>query len=467
MVTNSGISNVITGFTGVNSAQLVNDLVTAQLEPKQSDVRNRQNLNSARISALASASSALETFSSALTEVLNGRQLTGNLISTRGDLVAASFIPGQKPQGLPATVQVSQLAAAQSMVSASSYASTSSVVGEGSLTITTGSGSFNVTIDSTNNSLSGLRDAINATNSGVTASIVTDNSGSRLVMRGAEGSANSFTVTGSGGSAALDAFAFPPAGGAGMNSVTTAADSIINVNGIQLTNASNQIDTAVPGVRINLLAAAPGTNVVISGDQPTSSVKDIVNEFVKAYNDLRGALNSATAPGLDGASGGPLAGERAARDMMRAMASLTTKQLSDSGAYRSLSDIGVKTNRDGTLTLDSVKFDRALAADPEGIARMLEPATPTAGNPGLAKAFEDVKTSLKDPNGSLVGAQNRLNKIAADLTKMMEKVEEDSDKYREQLEKTFAAMDRQLTVLRSTQSYIEQQVSVWTNQNNN
>jgi flagellar hook-associated protein 2 len=466
MVTNSGISNLITGFTGVNSAQLVNDLVSAQLQPKQSEVQSKQNLNQARISALASASSALDTFSTALTEVLNGRQFTGNMVSTRGDLVAASFIPGQRPQGLPATVQVSQLAAAQSMVSASSYAS-GAQVGEGSLTITTASGSFDVTIDSTNNSLAGLRDAINATNSGVTASIVTDNSGSRLVMRGAEGAANSFTVTGSGGSAALDAFAFPPVGGAGMNSVTTARDSIIQVNGIQLTNSSNQIDSAVPGVRINLLAAAPGTNVVISGDQPTSTIKDVLNEFVKAYNDLRTALNDATAPGLDGASGGPLAGERAARDMMRAMASLTTKQLNDTGTYRSLADIGVKTNRDGTLTLDSVRFDAALAADPEGIGRMLEPATPTATNPGLAKAFEDIKTSLKSPDGSLVGAQNRLNKIASDLTKLMEKVEEDSERYREQLEKTFAAMDRQLTVLRSTQSYIEQQVSVWTNSGDN
>lgn len=465
MVTNSGISNVISGFTGVNSAQLVNDLVSAQLQPKQSEVRNKQNLNQARISALASASSALETFSTALSEVLNGRQLTGNLVSTRGDLVAASFIPGQKPQGLPATVQVTQLASAQTMVSATSLAS-GAPVGEGSLTITTAAGSFNVTIDSTNNSLTGLRDAINGTNSGVTASIVTDNNGSRLVMRGAEGAANSFTVTGSGGSAALDAFAFPPVGGAGMNSVTSAANSIVQVNGIQLTNSSNQIDTAVPGVRINLLTAAPGTNVVISGDQPTSTTKDIVNEFIKAYNDLRGALNSAIAPGLGGNTGGPLAGERAARDMMRGMASLTTKQLTDTGAFRSLADIGVRTNRDGTLSLDNARFDRALAADPEGIARMLEPATPTAGNPGLAKAFEDVKTSLKDPNGSLVGAQNRLNKIASDLTKLLEKVQADSEKYREQLEQTFAAMDRQLTVLRSTQSYIEQQVSVWTNQNN-
>ncbi|GGB52225.1 flagellar filament capping protein FliD [Blastomonas aquatica] len=465
MVTNSGISNLITGFTGVNSASLVNDLVAASLEPKQAAVRDRQNLNQARISALASATSALDTFSTALTEILNGRQFSGSLVSTRGDLVAASFIPGQKPQGLPATVQVTQLASAQSMVSAASFAANAQV-GEGTLTIATSTGSFNVVVDATNNSLGGLRDAINATDSGVTASIVTDNSGSRLVLRGKEGSANTFTVTGSGGGAALDAFAFPPAGGAGMTSVTAATDSIVNVNGIQVTNSSNQIDTAVPGVRINLLAASPGTNVVISGDQPTSSVKDVVNEFVKAYNSLRTALNDATAPGLDGASGGPLAGERAARDMMRAMASLTTTPLSDSGAYRALADIGISTGRDGTLTLNSAAFDRALAADPEGVARMLEPATPTPGSPGLAKAFEDVKTSLKAPSSSLTGAQDRLKKLAASLAEQLEKVQEDSDRYREQLEKTFGDMDRQLTILRSTQSYIEQQVSVWSGNNN-
>jgi flagellar hook-associated protein 2 len=465
MVTNSGISNLITGFTGVNSASLVNDLVAASLQPKQAAVRDRQNLNQARISALASASSALDTFSTALSEILNGRKFSGALVSTRGDLVAASFIPGQKPQGLPATVQVTQLASAQSLVSATSLAANAQV-GEGTLTFTTAGGSFDVVIDASNNSLGGLRDAINAADGGVTASIVTDNSGSRLVLRGQEGSANTFTVTGSGGGAALDAFAYPPAGGAGMNSVTTAADSIVNVNGIQVVNSSNQIDTAVPGVRINLLTAAPGTNVVISGDQPTATVKDVLAEFVKAYNNLRTALNDATAPGLDGASGGPLAGERAARDMMRAMASLTTKPLTDTGAFRSLADIGVSTNRDGTLTLNSARFDSALAADPEGVAKMLEPATPTAGNPGLAKAFEDVKTSLKAPSSSLTGAQERLKKLAANLTEQLEKVQEDSDRYREQLEKTFGDMDRQLTILRSTQSYIEQQVSVWTNSNN-
>lgn len=466
MVTNSSISNLITGFTGVNSASLVNDLVAASLQPKQAAVQERQNLNQARISALASATSALDTFSTALTEILNGRQFSGSLVSTRGDLVAASFIPGQKPQGLPATVQVTQLASAQSLVSASSYAANAQV-GEGTLTFATSAGSFDVVIDSTNNSLGGLRDAINAADGGVTASIITDNSGSRLVLRGKEGSANTFTVTGSGGAAALDAFAYPPAGGAGMASVTAAADSIVKVNGIDVTHSSNQIDTAVPGVRINLLSAAPGTNAVISGDQPTSTVKDVLSEFVKAYNDLRGALNNATAPGLDGASGGPLAGNAAARDMMRALASLTTKSLNDTGAYRSLADIGVSTNRDGTLALNNTRFDAALAADPEGIARMLEPATPSTTNPGLAKAFEDVRTSLKAPNSSLTTAKERFANLAKDFSEALDKVQEDSERYREQLEKTFSAMDRQLTILRSTQSYLDQQIAVWSGSNNN
>ncbi|WP_373489058.1 flagellar filament capping protein FliD [Blastomonas sp.] len=294
MVISSSISNLVSGFTGVNSAQLVNDLVAATRAPKAQAVQQRQSLNQARISALASATGALDTFSTALTEILNGRQFSGALISTRGDLAAATFIPGQKPQGLPATLEVMQLASAKTVVSATYFSDANAAVGEGTLTLANGSGSFDIVIDASNNSLSGLRNAINASDSGVTASIITDNNGARLVLRGAEGVANDFTVSGAPGGA--------------LSQISAAADSIVRVNGIELTNSSNQIDTAVPGVRINLLAAAPGTNVVISGDQPTTTVKDLVNEFVKAYNDLRTALNDATAPGLDGASGGPLAG---------------------------------------------------------------------------------------------------------------------------------------------------------------
>ena len=39
------------------------------------------------------------------------------------------------------------------------------------------------------------------------------------------------------------------------------------------------------------------------------------------------------------------------------------------GAYDSLSQIGITSSRDGTLTLDSARFQAALAADPDpGVA---------------------------------------------------------------------------------------------------
>ena len=65
------------------------------------------------------------------------------------------------------------------------------------------------------------------------------------------------------------------------------------------------------------------------------------------------------------------------------------------------------------------------------------------------------------PTGSLTSAKKRLDAIAKDLAELREKIDEDSERYREQLAKTFTAMDRQLAVLRSTQSYVEQQISIW------
>jgi len=458
----AGISNLIGGQSGVNSAQLINDLIAASRGPRDQQINQRNNLNQARISALASASSALNTFATALNELLNGRGFAGELVSSRPDLASVSFITGKLPESLPATVDVRQLASAQRLVSGV-VANADTLVGEGTLTLDNANGSFDIVIDATNNSLAGLRDAINASASGVTATILTDKNGARLVFEGQEGADNGFTLTGSGGGSALDAYAFPQAGGTGLNSVATAADSIVRIDGIELTNATNQLENAISGVRINLLAAEPDTIFTISGDQPTTTVKNLVSEFVDAYNQLRGGLNAATAAGSAGESGGPLAGNRGIRDMVQALARMTSTMLSSDGPYRTLADIGVKTNNDGTLTIDNARLDAALEADPLAVSRMLEPATPSAANPGLAGTMEAIRETLQSDTGSLTTAQKRLEAIAKDIAKAREKINTDTAFQRRQLETTFTAMDRQLAILRSTQSYLDQQIAVWNN----
>ncbi len=441
----SNVINSIGAGSGLNSAQLVEDLVAASTGAKLGQLNQRDQLNSTRISAMAATASALTTFAEAVKETLNGQSFVGDLVSTRTELANATVVEGGRPEGLPASLEVVQLASAQREMSAV-YASASDAVGERTLTINNSGGSFDVVIDSTNNSLAGLRDAINASNSGVTASILTDNAGSRLVFEAQEGVENAFTSGQSGPSAALN-----------LSNIGAAADSIIRVDGIELTNSSNAVTGAIPGVQLSLLAAEPGTVFSISGDSEPLDVRSLVTEFVTAYNELRSSLNDATAPGLAGVSGGPLAGDRGAREVIRQLSQLTSTQLADSGDFRTLADIGVRTESDGTLSIDNVRLDAALELDSGGVKLMLKPVTVSETNVGLSGALDAISSRLQDENGALAQAQERLDAIRESIEERRVKINDEGDRLREQLQTTFAGLERQLSVLRATQSYVEQQ----------
>lgn len=461
----SSISNLVSGQSGVNSAQLVNDLVAATRQPREAVISQKEQLNSARISALGSASSSLKTFSEALSTILDGRRFTGNLVSSDGGVASASFIDGKTPKGLPVSVDVKQLASEQRVISRN-YATGQAAVGEGTLTMQTSSGSFDVTIDASNNTLAGLRDAINDADAGVTAKILVDSRGARLVVSGKEGADQSFTMSASTtGAGTLADFTYPQSGGTGMSVVAEATNSIIIVDGVELINNSNSIEDGIEGVRLNLLAAKPGEPITISSDKPVATTRDLVTEFIDAFNTLKKGLNSATAPGVDGDSGGPLAGNRAIRDMARRLGQMSSTSLSTDGPFRTLADIGVRTERDGTLSLNSAQFDKAIAADPEAVAAMLDPLEPDAEHPGLAGVLDEVKTALEDKNSPLTLAKARFDQVSKSLAEMREKLSDDIDRYRANLQQTFGNMDQQLAILRQTQQYVEQQTKIWNNTN--
>lgn len=458
MIMFSSISNLVGAGTGVNSRQLIEDLLAASREPKEAILRNREQANSLKISALASASSSLDTFAKALTDLLDGRAFAGNLVSSDPSLATVGFIDGARPNGLPATLEITQLAATRRLASAP-VANSNVALGAGTMTIGTGSGNFTVTLANGADSLADLADAINQSGSGVSASILTDDTGSRLVLEGQEGAGNTFTISGD-----FADFNYPP-GAAGMTLVSEAADALVKIDGIDLRFSSNVIENAIQGVSINLNAAAPGSLITISGDQPTTTISALVGEFVDAYNQLREALNAATA--YDGANGsaGPLAGDTGVREMMRALSQIGATALVDNGPYRVLSDIGVKTNRDGTLSIDKDRLDDVLAAEPDAVANMLDPLTPDANNPGIAGVLQSIRDRLQGANGPLETSENRLEKIKADLVKARERLDQDSAQYETQLRRTFANMDRQLAVLQATQSYLTQQIAIWNGDN--
>ena len=284
--------------------------------------------------------------------------------------------------------------------------------------------------------------------------ILTDKAGSRLVMEAQEGLDNAFTLTQSGPSPAMN-----------LANIATAMDSIIKIDNIELTNSSNTVTGAIPGVQLSLLAAQAGTQFTISGASEPLDVKGLVTEFVTAYNELRTSLNAATKPGLAGDSGGPLAGDRGAREVIRRLSQLTSTQLTDAGDFKTLADIGVRTGTDGTLSIDNTRLDAALALDSGAVKLMLEPAVASETRIGLSGALDAISTNLKSDSGALTVAQKRLEAIRESIAEAREKINEDGEKLREQLQTTFAGLERQLSILRSTQSYVEQQFASFNDNN--
>jgi len=232
--------------------------------------------------------------------------------------------------------------------------------------------SGNIVIDSTNNTLQGILDAINKGNFGVTASIVSDGSTgtdatpNHLILTSSATGASStmkITLAGSGGDAPdpslVALLGYDPAGTQNLSQKAAAADTRATVNGIAVTSSGTSISGAITGVNISALATG-NSNLTISKDSSTLTTN--VNGFVKAYNDLNTQISSLGSYNADTKTGGPLLGDTTLRNLQAGL----RRQLSTSitglqgSSLTNLSQIGISFQKDGSLTLDNAKLQKAI-----------------------------------------------------------------------------------------------------------
>ena len=520
--------------SGLDINAMVTGLADAAKQPKLDLITKRDTANKAKVSTLGQISSAIDSFASALTSLVSGGSLFSQPSVSDPSLFTASAVPGARLGGLSATVEVRQLAQAQVLSSASVVRT--DPVGQGVLTIGVGSGSFDVTIDATNDNLDGLAKAINDKNAGVTASVVTDSLGARLVVKGKSGAANAFTLSVPGGtSSGLERFA-----SGAMNVAQGAQDALLKVDGVEITRPTNSFNDVIPGVQIDLKNAKPGTNVAVGVTRPTAAISQGIQDFVSAYNELMSVIGNAVK--VDGSgTAGALRGDIGVSALQRQLAKLPTTILSSPGdGVHTLAEIGVATNRNGTLGVDAAKLQNALATDPDGVEALFNPTqytsspflkvtspigrvapgtytvtnivaavgagnasgkigaitmtgigpnllaprtSPAAGlllavsgnvasatvtiDPGLGGALQSIRDSLRASGGAFATTQQRLKDEAARISKDTDDLNIRSEKYYNQLLTSFTAMDRQVSAFKATQSYLDQQVKMWTNNNNN
>jgi len=453
----SSIANSLGFGSGIDIKQLVTDLSNASRDPKIQRMAQLTQANQTRISALAQARSDLDGFADSLGQMVADGTLRSTPTVSDESILGATSRAGLSADSFAATVVVTQLARAQTSYSGV-VADKAAAIGAGSMTLTVGGVARTITIGATNNSLDGLASAINASGAGVTASIIADEGGHRLILKGPTGETGAFTLTADAGAdPGLAAFAT----GGGMTQGQSAANAEFTIDGVAFSRTSNIVDDVVPGMSLTLKKAAPGQPVDIGASRPLDMIKQTVGDFVAVYNQLKKSLVAASS------LSGPTTG---LRELERELGGLLHKVISSHGSINKLSDIGISITKEGLLSVDNAKLDKVLASDAGAVEALFNPrrdATHTEqSDPGIAFALDAIRDKAVGTDGAIDRVSKSLDAKKENLLDQLEKIEEREDAYKKRLEKQYGTLEARLASFKATQTYLEQQIKLWTNQGN-
>lgn len=439
--------------SGVDTGTLVTSLVSAQFAARTAALKTKSDTLTAQISGVGTLKSTMTGFSTALANLVKGGSLQTQPTSSNAAILSATAQSGAKLSGLSSSITVTRLATGQVARTTTPVAAAdrTTSLNTGALTLTIGG--KDTAIDIGDGSIDAVAAGINASKTGVTASVVTDaNGGAYLSVKGATGSANAFTLTGAAGNA-LDI------GGSTATKtslVSTAQNAQLTVDGIAVERPSNTVSDLVTGVTLQLngISTVP---VALTSTPPTDALTQAVNDVVTTYNEVLKTITDQTDPIT-----GNLRADPAATSLLRSLQSLVSKPLvggAVAGLPRTLSEIGVATNTDGTLRVDSALLAKQLAANPDTVEAMFAPSGTNAL--GLSATLTALTTSATSTLTGLGASTVRYTAAEADVAKQQDKVTDQSAQLTTRLTQQYASMNARVSAYKSTQTFLTNQIAAW------
>lgn len=364
--TGSSIISALGTGSGIDTNKLADQLTEASKMVQAQRLTTKKTLLETQISdfgLLRSSLSKLETAAAALgsADTFNAKALsipeTTLLGITKLDAkaVAGSY-----------QLKVEQVAQAQSL-SSGTFTSMSAPIGKGTLTIRLGEWNAavndfevdstktgaTITIDDTNNSLTGLRDAINKANIGVSASIVSDGGSFKLLLASKSGAKNEIEITAAedAGALGLASFNFNETT-RNLTQLQEGLDAKVRVNGLLVSRESNQIKDVVEGLEFDLFASSLTETVSVTINEDKSIAEKTIRDFVTAYNTFRTEVEKLVGFDTEAKGYGSLHRDPLASSMMKGLRNILSASVPGlSGGFTSLSNLGIRTELDGSLKI--------------------------------------------------------------------------------------------------------------------
>ncbi|MFZ2448698.1 MAG: flagellar filament capping protein FliD [Syntrophobacteraceae bacterium] len=196
----------------------------------------------------------------------------------------------------------------------------------------------------------------------VTASVTAD--GKIQVVDNATGTSQlsvtlATTLTGAN-PGSLDFGSFGQVGTVRQYVIQQGEDAAFTVDGISMTNSTNTVTTAIPGVTLNLLGESPGTTVTVDVDRDKQGIEDKINAMLTAFNDMISFVNGQMTYNADTkTTGGPLFGNNTLKAIKLQLQSIMMQRVG-TGTVDYMAKIGVEIDSDNQYTLNTTTFEEVL-----------------------------------------------------------------------------------------------------------
>jgi len=457
------IGGITTGLnSGLPIGEMVTAMVNAEKAPKEAQLARLEKSTTTKFSALGELSGALNNFQTAMKD-LNSAALFEKRSATSSQTTSLTATAGKTAAAGTYSIEVKSLATASKVATAvvdKDFKSGSAVA---TMQIQVGNEGTPIDVNiAADSDLASIRDQINSQlkDKGITANIIKDpgSGDSRLVFSGSETGSKKDIVVASqdpalsklavDGSKAMDAASSESAG-----FITQAQNAVFKIDGLTLESPSNKVADAISDVSFDLLAKTEdGKPLTLAVGQDTAGVKANVKKFVEAYNKLITTSNTLTSVTKVGDSGTPLVGGLVGDSTVRSLLSGVRNELVNpvgAEGIRVLADMGITTQKDGTLKIDDTKFDAVMKDDFDSLGQFF------TGAQGLMSRVTGKIDAYTQTGGIIEQRQKALDATRTDIKKQTEDLNSRVEKMQARLLAQFNAMEKLVGQLNGTSSQLD------------
>ena len=242
------------------------------------------------------------------------------------------------------------------------------------------------------------------------------------------------------------------------HSEDAADDAEIVITGIgTITRTTNSITDVIPGVTLNI--SSLGSAIVRIAEDVDTTVSR-VQDFIDSYNELVQFVNENNQVTRDDSKSeitnifAPLASSRNDDSALTALRSaLSSSTASGGSAARIFADLGITTDRNGTLKFDSTKLKTAIASEPTSVSDILSSfADITATTSGTI----DIYTRFQ---GLLELSVNNNKETISDLSTRIQEAEKQIERQADSMRARYARLEGLMSRLQQQQSSLTSALS--------